>query len=73
MFGSIGIYEAIVLALVIAVVYFVPSVIAFRRGLPNRVFILAINLLFGSTLIGWAVALYLATRPVPEGGRVQAA
>ncbi|MGW1837145.1 superinfection immunity protein [Streptomyces sp. NPDC002067] len=73
MFGNIGIFEAVVLGIVIAAVYFVPSVIAFRRGHPNRLLILAINLLFGCTLIGWAVALYLATRPVPEGRRVQAA
>ncbi|WP_242705171.1 superinfection immunity protein [Streptomyces griseocarneus] len=45
--------------------YIVPSVIAFRRRHPNRLLILTINLVLGGTLIGWAVALYLATRSAP--------
>ncbi|MEU1824934.1 superinfection immunity protein [Streptomyces abikoensis] len=49
--------------------YLAPSVIAFRRGHPGRLLVLTINLVLGSTLIGWAIALYLATRPAPDHGR----
>ncbi|RLU96832.1 hypothetical protein CTZ27_17725 [Streptomyces griseocarneus] len=66
MFSEIGPIEAIVLNVVFLAVYFTPSVVAFRRRHPRRRLILAINLVFGATLIGWAVALYLATRSTPD-------
>ncbi|MEU1375521.1 superinfection immunity protein [Streptomyces triculaminicus] len=65
MFSNIGPFEAVALGVVIVALYIVPSVIAFRRRRPNRLLILTINLVLGGTLIGWAVALYLATRAAP--------
>ncbi|MCB5167754.1 superinfection immunity protein [Streptomyces bambusae] len=49
--------------------YLLPSLIAFRRGRDNRWLVLGINVFFGSTFIGWGLALYLATRqPRPAVG-----
>ncbi|MFQ6198574.1 superinfection immunity protein [Streptomyces sp. NPDC000405] len=69
MFSRIGPFEALVLGVAIVALYLAPSVIAFRRGHPRRLLVLTINLVLGSTLIGWAIALYLATRPAPDHGR----
>lgn len=52
-FGALG----IVLVLVGLVLYFVPTIIAFRRGHPNRWIIFLVNFLLGATLIGWIAAL----------------
>ena len=54
--------------------YFLPSIIAFRGGHPNRWVILVLNLFFGSTIIVWVICLIWATRAVhlsqgPEGSR----
>ncbi|MCF3101227.1 superinfection immunity protein [Streptomyces roseoverticillatus] len=65
MFSDIGPFEVIALGVVIVALYIVPSVIAFRRRHPNRLLVLTVNLVFGCTLIGWAIALYLATRSAP--------
>jgi len=39
------------------VLYFLPTLNAFHSGHKNAQSIFAVNLLFGWTLIGWAVAL----------------
>lgn len=44
-----------------AVLYFVPTVVAFVRGKRNAVSILLTNLFLGWTFIGWVVALVWAT------------
>jgi hypothetical protein len=50
--------------IIVAIVYFIPSMLAitrgrYRHGRPGRVFLL--NLLFGWTIIGWfATLLYVA-------------
>lgn len=41
-------------------IYAIPSIIAFRRRHPNRFAILAINIAFGGTGIGWLGALVWA-------------
>lgn len=64
MFGSIGALAATVLTLLALVVYLLPSLIAFNRGVENRWLVLVINLVFGASVIGWLIALYLATRKV---------
>lgn len=47
-----------ILALVaIAAGYFLPSMIAFGRRHPQRMAILAVNLFFGWTLLGWFIAI----------------
>jgi len=49
--------------LVIAVLYFVPTVIAFRRNHAYKNIILVINLIFGWTGAGWAIAAIWAVFP----------
>ncbi|NNN12591.1 MAG: superinfection immunity protein [Acidimicrobiaceae bacterium] len=47
--------------------YFLPTIIAFSRRVPNSVSVLVINIFLGWTLIGWFVALAMAARSIPEG------
>ncbi|MCC0809023.1 superinfection immunity protein [Methylobacterium sp. W2] len=52
-------------------IYGLPSIIAFHRGHPNRWVILAVNGLFGGTLVGWVAvlvwALHAVQRPEQPG------
>lgn len=48
----------------IFVAYCLPSIVAFARRHRNRRVILAINLAFGATLIGWIIALVWALNKV---------
>jgi hypothetical protein len=51
----------IVIYIVVALlIYFIPSIVAFRRGHPNRWPILIINFLFGGTGLGWLGSLVWA-------------
>jgi hypothetical protein len=50
------------LGLLIIVVYFLPSIEAYRRKVVDRGSVLVINLFLGWTLIGWVVALAMAER-----------
>lgn len=54
------------LALVVLgiILYFLPSFIAFKREHPNRWPIFLINLVFGSTLLGWIGALIWALNAI---------
>jgi hypothetical protein len=57
-----GGYAGLVAVLILlACVYFVPSVIASNRKHRNTTAIFLVNALFGLTLIGWCVALIWAT------------
>lgn len=51
----------IVSFLIISLAYFLPSIIAFRRKLPNVRKIFLINLILGWTVYGWFAALILAS------------
>ena len=51
------------IVLIIAAVYFVPTIIAFKRNHAYKNIILIINLIFGLTGIGWAVAAIWAVFP----------
>ncbi|GAA0436118.1 superinfection immunity protein [Streptomyces luteireticuli] len=64
MFSSIGPIGSFAACVVLIALYLVPSIVAFNRSHPKRWLVLVINLVFGGTLVGWVVALYLATRPV---------
>jgi hypothetical protein len=46
--------------LVLAVPYFVPSIVAVRRKMPNKGSTIVVNLFLGWTFIGWVVALAMA-------------
>jgi len=50
----------IVLILVILLVVFIPTIVAFRREHPNRWLIFIVNLAFGGTVVGWVAALVWA-------------
>lgn len=52
------------LFLALAVLYFLPSIIAFMRGHHNRGAIIATNILLAWTGIGWAGALIWAMTKV---------
>uniref|UniRef100_A0AAU2VUL1 Superinfection immunity protein n=1 Tax=Streptomyces sp. NBC_00008 TaxID=2903610 RepID=A0AAU2VUL1_9ACTN len=56
---SIGV---LLLIIVIVLAYFVPTVVAFARGVSNSGSILVLNLFLGWTLVGWVVALAMAAR-----------
>ncbi|MBK1696435.1 superinfection immunity protein [Rhodovibrio salinarum] len=43
--------------LVLVVLYFVPLTLAVWRGHPKAMAILAINIAFGWTVVGWVIAL----------------
>lgn len=54
--------------LVLAIIYAIPTIVAFRRNHPNRWLILVINIAFGGTIIGWGVAMVWALRAVHRPG-----
>lgn len=60
MMWGIGTLGTLIIVLVLVVVHFLPSIIAFRRGHHNRIAILVLNILLGWTFIGWVVALVWA-------------
>ena len=54
---TFSIWDLLAVVLVAIPLYFLPSIIAFRRKHRNRVAILVINVFLGYTGIGWVVAL----------------
>lgn len=50
----------------ITAIYFAPALVAFFRRQQNRWFILALNFLFGWTIVGWIICLAWAAR-APSG------
>ncbi|MCZ1017419.1 superinfection immunity protein [Streptomyces noursei] len=59
---DLGPLEVVVLSVVGFLLYFLPAFVAFRRGSESRWLVLLVNVVFGATLVGWGVALFLATR-----------
>jgi hypothetical protein len=51
--------------LVALALYFIPSIVAAVRKVPNLGSVVVINLFLGWTFIGWVVALAMAARSVP--------
>ena len=43
-------------------IYFFPTITAIKRHSPHKTTVVILNLFFGFTLIGWIVALVLATK-----------
>lgn len=58
-----------VMIVVLIGVYFLPTMLAFRRERRRKWRIMAINVLLGWTIIGWVVSMLLtyAYEPPPEG------
>ena len=52
-------------ALVAFVLYFLPSLVAAIRKVPNLGSVVVINFFLGWTFVGWVVALAMAVRTVP--------
>lgn len=58
-----GVILGIILAVVIGLaVYFLPTIVGFKKGQPNKVAILLLNLFLGWSFIGWIVALVWAVK-----------
>lgn len=58
--GEFGVTELLVLALLLIVPYFLPTIIAFSKGRKNKTAIFILNLLLGWTLLGWIACLVWA-------------
>ena len=50
--------------LLLVAAYFLPTLIAVMRQVPNTGSVVVINLLLGWTFVGWAVSLAMAARSV---------
>jgi hypothetical protein len=57
--GSIG---GLVLIIFAIACYFVPTIVAMIRGVPNTGSVAVINIFLGWTFLGWVVALAMAMR-----------
>ena len=55
--GAVGLLVGVV---VVAVLYFAPTLVAHRRRHRNLVAVFALNLLLGWTFLGWVAALIWA-------------
>jgi hypothetical protein len=62
--GLEGLVGLAVLVIVLLAAYFIPTIVAFRRGHPSRWPIFLLNLVFGGTVLGWVGALIWATHSV---------
>jgi hypothetical protein len=69
--GSSGGGGAAVLGLLILLgFYFLPTIVAVIRKVPNMGSVIVINLFLGWSIIGWIVALAMAARSVPTPQQV---
>ncbi|HEY6252272.1 MAG TPA: superinfection immunity protein [Candidatus Angelobacter sp.] len=53
---------AIAALFLILYIYFLPTITAIKRNSPHKTAVVIVNIFFGVTLIGWLVALLLATK-----------
>ncbi len=53
--------EGLILITVIGFIYFIPSMMAFSRGMKKASGVFVLNLFLGVTLIGWVLALAWAS------------
>jgi Superinfection immunity protein len=60
-----------VLWALIIVAYWVPTIVAFARGVPAKAQVLIVNLFLGWTFIGWVVALVMSFRQVPRASEAR--
>lgn len=61
-----------VLVIIVIGLYFIPTVVAAVRKVPNVGSVAVINVFLGWSLIGWVVALAMASRSQPLSGVNQA-
>lgn len=70
--GAGGAALLIVLAVIFgAALYFLPSICAMVRSVPNVGSVIVLNLFLGWTLVGWVVALAMAFRSRPNDVVIQ--
>jgi RsiW-degrading membrane proteinase PrsW (M82 family) len=55
-----------VLIVVAIIAYWVPSITAGIRHVPNTGSVVIINFFLGWTLVGWVVAMSMAVRSIPQ-------
>ncbi|WP_320675896.1 superinfection immunity protein [Prochlorococcus sp. MIT 1300] len=60
--GSAEVFIFGIVSLILLVIYFLPSLIAFSRKCPSALAITALNLFLGWTLFGWVASLVWALR-----------
>lgn len=64
--GGAGTLAANLGAAAIIIGYWVPTIIAWIRRVPNKGSVTVINVFLGWTVIGWIVALAMAVRSRPQ-------
>ena len=47
-------------------IYFLPTIIAIRKNSPYKAAAIIVNILFGVTLLGWIIALVLASKQAQQ-------
>jgi Superinfection immunity protein len=65
--GNIAWIVFLVIINVVTLGYFVPWWVAVHRHVPNWGSVIVVNVLLGWTLVGWAVAMAMACRSIPDG------
>ncbi|MDT5075767.1 MAG: hypothetical protein QOJ80_404 [Mycobacterium sp.] len=55
----------IVLMIISFIAYWIPTIVALIRNVPNKGSVIVINLFLGWTIVGWVVALAMAARSHP--------
>lgn len=65
--GGGGVAVGVIMLIVGAVFYFLPTIIAATRKVRNVGSVVIVNLFLGWTLVGWVVALAMAVRTVDRG------
>lgn len=60
MLSIVSVLAVIIASIIGLIVYFVPSIVAFKRNVASRWGIFFINLFFGWTLLIWVVSLIWA-------------
>ena len=69
MIPSDGIGPEFIILLLLLIPYFVPSVVAVVREMPNKGSVIVVNVFLGWTFIGWVVALAMACGRKGEAGK----
>jgi hypothetical protein len=70
--SGVGAFGLVIVIGVVVSMYFIPSIVAAIRRVPNTGSVAVINLFLGWTLIGWVVALAMASRSQPASALNQA-
>jgi hypothetical protein len=58
-----------IILLLLAIPYFVPSIVAVIREMPNKGSTIVVNVFLGWTFIGWVVALAMACGRKDSSGK----